>query len=223
MNTNHRRTLVALATAFACLVLWASPASAATLTGTITAGTLTLISTTGTTTDTLPLGTGVICTNQGEVTTTGTTTSVTSWQVTVFSYVFRFKLGTTWYVVDVARTTSTTLNTPGTVTGVTTTSASLNGSNLNLRADIYIATNQSDTDTDCTHGTTRSCRFASAVFTVQGTYFGNAHTPAVLDSATLSGSGTLGSTSPPCNAPWTTYSTGTATVTGLTTSVTAVT
>ena len=220
MNKNLRRGVVALATAFACLALMASPASASVLTGTITAGTLTLSNQAVTVTDTIPLGGagGTGCASSIEVTVTPTG-SVTTWQVTAFAIIARFQLGTTFYISERTRTGSTA----GTVTAVTATSAALNSAGLNLRSDVYVATNQSATATDCAHGTTRTCRFNNVSLTVQGTYNGDVNAPAVSDTASLSGSGTLGSTTPPCNAPFTTYSGGCLTISNLTGHVTGVT
>ena len=216
MNKNLRRGVVALATAFACLTLLGSPVSAATITADITAGTVTLINSTSTATDTIPLGPGVTtlgtdCANTIVVTTTATTTSVTNWQITTFSTVSRFKLNTTWYVADLQRTGGAS----GTVTGVTTTAANLNSSTLTLAANIYVATDTTETGTSCAHGTTRTCRFASVSISLQGTYSGDIHNPATSHTASVSGTGTLGTTSPPCNAPFTTYTGGTVAIAGL--------
>ena len=226
MKSKHLlRGVVALASAFACLVVMAGPASAAaTLTGTVTAGTVTLINSTGTATDTIPLGTGATgtgCSSDVVVFTTGTTT-ITGWEISTFVIRGRFKLSTTWYVAELDKTTSTTLNTPGSVTSITTTSATLNSSLLNLSANIFVATDQTDTGTSCAHGTTRTCRFANVGLSVQGAYSGNINSPAVSDTATVSATGTLGTTTPPCSAPFTTYNGGTVTVTGLTAHVTGV-
>ena len=223
MSRNHRRGLVALTTV-ACLAIMASPASAETLTGTVTAGTLTLINTTGTLTDTVPLGStgtlGTGCANSVVAATNySTTTGVTTWQITTFATVSRFKLSTTWYIADLTRTASTA----GTVTSVTSTSATLNASTLTLRFDVFSATDQTNTGTSCAHGTTRTCRFSSVNLSLQGTYSGFISLPGISDTDSLSSTGTLGTTSPPCSAPFTSYSGGTAIVTGLVTHVTGVT
>ena len=227
MNKNLRRGVAVLATAFACLALMGSPASAATITADITAGTVTLINSTMTATDQIPLGPGVtelgtncvngITVNTTETLTGTTVTSVTHWQITGFTIVSRFKLSATWYVAELTRTGGN----QGTVTGIvvptttTTGSATLNASTLTLAANIYTATNQSDAATTCEHGTTRTCRFASVALSVQGTYSGDIHSPLMSHTASLTGSGTLGTTTPPCNAPFTTYNAGTVTIAGL--------
>ena len=220
MNKNLRRGVVALATAFACLALMGSPASAAVVNADITAGTVTLINSTSTATDTIPLGPGVTtlgegCVNAIQVTTTATTTSVTSWNITGFTIVARFELNNVWYIAELTRTGSNA----GTVTAVTTTSATLNSptttASLTLAANVYLATDPDDDDITCLHGTTRTCRFASVSIRLQGTYSGDIHNPATSHTASLSGTGTLGTTTPPCNAPFTTYNAGTVAIAGL--------
>ena len=217
MNRNLRRGVVAVAAAiFVSLALLATPVSAATITSDFTAGTVTLINSTGTATDTIPVGPGVTtlgtgCANSIQITTTETTTSVTHWQVTAWTVVVRFKLNTTWYILEETRTGSTA----GTVTAVTTTSATLNASTLTMSMNFYTATIQSDTDTSCIHGTTRTCRFANVSINFQGTYSGDLHNPATSHTASLNGTGTLGTSTPPCNAPFTTYNGGTIAITGL--------
>ena len=215
MNKTLRRSVVALATAFACLALMGSPASAAVITADITAGTVTLINSTGTTTDDIALGPGVTtlganCANSIAVTTTASTTSISNWNITTFAVVARFKLGGTWYVASLQRTGSVA----GTVTAVTTTSATLNSATLNLDARIFTTAFQNDTDTECTTNGNK-CRFSGVALSLQGTYSGDLHNPAVSDTASLNGTGTLGATSPPCTTPFTTYNNGTVAVTGL--------
>ena len=227
MHKNLRRGAVVLATIVVCVAGLVSPASAATLTGTITGGTVTLINSTGTVTDTIPLGgtttTGAGCSSTIAVHTVGSTTSVTTWQVSSFTTVSVFVLGTTHYVVVSTKTTSTTLNTAGTVTSITTTSATLNSSLLNLRVEVYAATDNTSTSSSCAHGTTRACLFTSVALSVQGTYNGNIHTPVASNTVSLSASGTLGTTTPPCVAPFTSYTGGTTTIAGLTGEVVTVT
>ena len=215
MNKNLRRGVVALTTTFACLAMLASPASAATLTADITGGTVTLINSGGTVTDTIPLGPGVTalgtdCANNVTVVVNNTATSTTTWQITAYATISRFQLGTTWYIADLQRTASTA----GTVTAVTTTTATLNAATLSLDARIYNTTFQSATDTACTKSTIK-CRFANVALSLQGAYAGNIHTPAASHTATLNGSGTLGTTTPPCTTPFTTYNGGTVTVANL--------
>ena len=217
MNRNLRRGVVAVAVAtFVSLALLANPASAAVITADITAGTVTLINSGVTATDQIPVGPGVTtlgtdCAITVVITTVATTTSVTHWQITTWAVVARFKVNTTWYIVDESRTSGAS----GTVTGVTTTAANLNSSTLTLSTNIYVATDQTDTGTSCAHGTTRTCRFASVSLSLQGTYSGDIHNPATSHTASLSGTGTLGTTSPPCSAPFTTYNGGTIAIAGL--------
>ena len=217
MNTNLRRGVVALAAALASLALMgSSPVSAATATADITSGTVSLINSTVTVTDTITLGPGVTtlgtgCANSIVVTSTTTTgTSVTHWQVTAFSTIGRFKLGTNWYIAELSGS-----STSGTVSSVTTTSATLNSATISLSATIYAATDNTDTGTSCAHSDTRTCRFNNVSASLQGTYSGNIHTPATSDTATLNGTGTLGTTSPPCVAPFATHNGGMVTIANL--------
>ena len=208
MNKNIRRGVVALATTFASLVLVASPASA--VSSPITGGTITFTSSNGVTTETFSVTgfTGAGCANSIQTSLTGSTTSITAWQMTTYSVVYRFVLAGTWYVFDETRTGSTA----GTVTNVTTTSATLNSSTLSLRIDLFVATDQTFTSTSCAHGTTRICRFSAAALSQQGTYNGNIHNPTSSDTLTLTGSGTLGSITPPCGSPFTAFANGPVTI-----------
>ena len=220
MNKHLRRGAVALAIVLACVAGQVAPAAAWTVQdGTITGGTVTLINSTGTATDTIPLG-GTGATGTGCASSIGSHIIISDWSISKYSTISRFKLNTTWYVVD---STKTGTGTAGTVTSVTTTSATLNSSGLTLAASIYTATDQSDTGTSCAHGTTRTCRFANVALSIQGTYSGDWNSPAASNTASLTGTGTLGTTTPPCNAPFTTYNAGTITITGLTAHVTSVT
>ena len=222
MNKNIRRGMVALATAFVCVVALASPASATTATGEVTGGTITLINSTGTVTDTITLGGGTSggtgCSSSITAVTNTTTTSTTTWQITGFATVGRFKLGTTWYVAALTRTNSTA----GTVTSVTTTTATLNSATLNLNAVISNTTFQADTDTSCTTSGAK-CRFSSVAISLQGTYSGNIDGIAISDTIHVTGTGTLGTTTPPCTTPFTTYNAGTVTGASITAHVVSVT
>ena len=217
MNRNLRRGVVAVAAAvFVSLALLANPASAATINFDVTAGTVTLINSTGTATDTIQVGPGVTtlgtdCVNLSTIATTETTTSVTHWQISGWAVVVRVKLNTTWYILEETRTGGAA----GTVTAVTTTSATLNSSTVGMAMNFYTATDQTETGTSCAHGTTRTCRFANVNLTLQGTYSGDIHNPAASDTASLSGTGTLGIATPPCVAPFTTYNGGTIALSGL--------
>lgn len=215
MSTTIWRGVVVLAITFASLGLAATPASAAVLTGAVTGGTVTLVNAAGTTFDVIPVPTtvtlGTDCVNTVDITTTVTTTSVTNWNITAWQVVQRFKLGATWYVLEETRIGSAA----GTV-DIDRMGIALNAAALNLSFNFYLANDQSDTATSCSHGTTRRCRFANVALTLQGAYAsGDIHTPATSDQVVLSGFGGLGVTSPPCVVPFTTYSAGTITVTGL--------
>lgn len=219
MKANLRRGLVALATTFTCLMSMTSPVSAATLGGAITGGTVILHNSASTVTQTVPLdgtggtGSGVGCATTGSVELTSTTARVLS-----LSSIARFKLGTGHYIGEISLLASTS----GTLSGVTTTSASFNSSTVTLRADLYTATNTSSTATDCAHGTTRTCRYTGTLH-LSGTYSGNEANPAVSDTATMSAPSANISVTPPCTPPFSTYIGGTVTVTSLTLHVTSVT
>ena len=215
MNRNIRRGVVALAAVLAHLAILAGPASAGTVTGPVTGGSMILTNSTGTITDVIPVGGatgGTDCSSSAQVNLNGTATSVTTWQITGYTTVFRFGFYLAWYVAVETWVSST----PGTVTGITGTSATLNSAGLTLRLDIYLATDQSDSGTSCAHGTTRRCRFGNVNLTVAGTYQGNIHNPATSDTITFAGAGTLGTTTPPCVAPFTTYTNGTVAFTNVT-------
>jgi hypothetical protein len=217
-SKNLRRGLAVLATTFVCVASMASPASAATLSGTITDGSLTLHNSTSTVTETLSSSTG----GSGSGTGCGTTgsfelTSTTARVLTISSTV-RFKLGTGHHVAVLTLLASTS----GTLTGVTTTSANFSSSTVTLRAELYTATNTSSTATDCTHGTTRTCRY-TATLHISGTYTGNEASPAISDTAVVNSTPAAITVTPPCAAPFSTYIGGTAAVSGLTIHVTSVT
>ena len=221
MNKNLRRGLVALATTFACLTSMTTPASAVTLGGEITGGTVILHNSASTVTDTVPLGGtggggtggGAGCATTGSVELTSTTA-----RVLTLSSIARFTFGTGHFVAVLTLLASTS----GTLTGITTTSASFSSSTVTLRADIYAATNTSSTATDCAHGTTRTCRFTGTLH-LTGTYNGNEASPQVSHTASISAAPASLTTTPPCNAPFSTYIGGTAAVSGLTLHVTSVT
>ena len=217
MSKTIWRGVVALAAAFASLGVLATPASAAVLTGGVTGGTVTLSNPTVTINDIIAVPTTVVlgtdCVNNVTISTVGGTTSVTSWDITVWQLIYRFKLGGVWYIMEETRTGSTS----GTVT-----MNNLNAMTLNLTLTIYTATNQADTATDCARGTTRKCRFTNVAIQLQGVYATNIHTPVASDTATLNGSGNLGAATPPCTAPFTTYVNGMVTFTNVVVHIAAV-
>ena len=216
MKTNIRRGVVAVATAFACVAALASPASAATLTAAITGGTVLITNSTGTSTDTLVLTpwTGTL----------GTDCSAPPWESSTTRLLLRLRgrsLRTlrglasrlsgagTWYILTVTLNSSTA----GTVSNVTTTVADLNAATLSLNAVVSNTTFQSTTDTACTPTTTK-CRFSSIVISLQGSYSGNIHTPTASNTASLTGTGILGTPVAGCTSPFTTYGSGTAAING---------
>lgn len=207
MNKILRLGVVALATVATCVVMSASPASAATMTALINTGSFTFTNSTGTAADLVPSrSAGSGCTSSATMD-LGTTTA----QVTALSSIARFQFTTTgttgtWYVVETTLASSTA----GTLTGTTITSAG-----VVLQLDFYVATSQTATG-GCTHGTTRSCQWTNVSAPLSGTYTGNPASPSFSETAKLSGYGTLGATSPPCSAPFTTYNGGTTTVNNLT-------
>lgn len=203
---NILRSGAALATALACLALMANPASATVHDAAIRSGEIAFFNTSGTPDfmPTLPLagtgGTG--CGPTLQVTANASTTGTVD--VTTYTSIGRFTLGTTAYVADITRQSSTA----GTYNDTTGQASSVQ---LTVRMDIYAATNQG-TATDCAHGTTRACRFSNIALTLSGFYGGSLATPAVGLTAVLTGSGTLGASSPPCNAPFTGVTNGTASI-----------
>lgn len=220
MRKDIGRGVVALAITIASLGVLATPASAAVLTGDITGGSVLLTNSSGTLSDMIPVADGVgdlgaSCVSNVQITTGGGATSITTWNITAWAVVQRFKWGATWYVLVETRTGGQS----GAVTGVTATTADLDapaGSNLFLSFDLYTATDQSNTATSCAHGTTRACRFPNVSLLVSGVYNGDIHTPAASHTAVLDGTGALGSTVPPCSTPFSTYSAGTIDISGLT-------
>ena len=215
MNTTLRRSLVTVATTLACLALMASPASAATVTGLVTGGTVTLVSSTGTVTDTFSIGNPVGGTGCAKDITLDVTTSTA--QLTGLSSVSRFALSTTYYIMETLLTGST----PGTLTNVTSTSATVTSATVTYQVNIYSASNQSSTATDCAHGTTRTCR-ATMTLSFSGSISGDVSSPAVSDTASLSAPPATMTMTPPCSAPFTTYVGGTASVSGMTLHITSV-
>ena len=218
MSKNLRRGLVALATTFACVASMASPASAVTLSGAITDGSLTLHNSASTVTETLSSSTG----GSGSGTGCGTTGSVeltsTTARVLAISSIVRFTLGTGHYVAVLTLLASTS----GALTGITTTSATISSSTVTLRADLYTATNTSSTATDCAHGTSRTCRY-TATLHISGTYNGNEASPAISNTAVVNAPPANLTVTPPCSTPFSTFIGGTASVSGLTLHVTTIT
>ena len=216
MNKNLRRSVAVLVTTLGCLALMASPASASTLTSAITGGTFTLVNSTGTITDTFPLSTaGTGCVNDITVDVNDTATSTTSWQITGYHTIFRSTFFGGHFIGEMSWTGSTA-GTVNTLTGA------LGAATLSMTFIMYSASNTSSTATDCGKGTLR-CRFNNVALSVQGTYSGDLHTPTASSTFNLTGSGTLGSATPPCTSPFSTYNSGTMTVAALTGHVTLVT
>jgi hypothetical protein len=91
-----------------------------------------------------------------------------------------------------------------------------------VNAVIYNASNTSSTATDCGKST-QKCRFSTPTVSLQGTYTGNLHAPAVSDTLSLTSAGNLNTVQFGCSAPFTTYSGGTVTGTSIQAHVTSVT
>lgn len=200
MKTKLRRSVAALATAVACLALMATPAAATTHTATTTGGNLTFFTSFGTTglfdlNPPLAGSGGTDCGSTLAIDEDGTGAV----DVTQYTSASRFTLGGSHFIVVMTRQGSTA----GTYSGGTISSAT-----LSLRVDIFFATNTSSTATDCAHGTTRSCRYTLTLH-LTGTYTG------WTASSTLQLAGSSGTvvSSPPCVAPFTTFSGGTAVIT----------
>lgn len=197
MPTTLRRSAVALATALACLVLVATPASATTThSATITGGTL-KFRTGGGTTGFLgsqpPLGTtGSGCGSTLSIEEDGATGA---FEIVQFSSTARFTVvGNNHYIAVMTRQGSTA----GTYSGGAITSAT-----LSLRVTLFNATNSSSTATDCAHGTTVVCRYTMTLH-LTGTYTGMTTSGTVQ----LGGTGTV--TGLPCTPPFSEYTAGTA-------------
>ena len=149
MHTKIRRSVVALATALACLALMAGPASATTHSAAITGGSIVLTAT-NTLVLTFPWGgtAGTGCGHTLDLDDTASTADVIG-----YSSATRFTLGTGAFVAVVTRTASTA----GTVSGT-----SVSSSTLALRFDIYFAAN-ADPATDCAIGT-QVCRLRTTLY-----------------------------------------------------------
>jgi hypothetical protein len=192
MNTKLRRSVAALATAFACLVLMAGPASA-TSPG-ITSGNLTLRSSNGSNTLNIPwagsAGTG--CGHTFTLANGGTT-----YDVTQYSSASRhnFLLGA--YIVVVTRTGST----PGTITGGTNLDTS---ATLSLKIEFFNVLNANPA-TDCaTDGAVR-CTYTVTL------HLGGAVTgwTSSTDTGTLAYAQANLAGGIPCSVPYTTWRNGT--------------
>ena len=199
MNKTLRRSLIALATAFACLVLTATPAAAANAHARITGGNMLIWN--ATTTSNFTISLSVSCTSIVSMATTPTTAQITGYASTT-----RFTVGTNHYVAEIILTGSAAAN----LTNVTATSSTINNSSASLRSDLYAATNNSSTATDCNHGVTRLCRYTMTLG-LTGTYTGDVTANAVTDTVTLATSGAAAmGTTPPCMAPFSGFTGGTA-------------
>ena len=208
MNKNLRRSVVALATAFACLTALANPASAAFDIVTITGGTITATSTTGQViTTTLGGTTGAGCTSSIIVETPGSHSGTSN--ITTYTSVGHFTLGTTHYVATMTRTASTS----GTY-GTSSNGGTITSSGLSVNVVIRAAANNTSTNLDCTTtGTTLCTLRATLHFT--GTYTG--HMSDISSTFTISSTPaaiTLGIGT--CMVPFSTFNGGTATATAIT-------
>ena len=206
MHKNLRRSVVALATAFACLGIMAGPSSAATSTHpvTITGGTVTATSTTGQVITTTLGGTaGTGCSSTLSVLVDNTAGTINA---TTFTSIGHFTLGTNHYVSTSTRTASTT---------GTFGSGSVSSVGISISVVIRAAANNSSTDLGCaTTGTTICTLRATLAFA--GTYTGSPSTTgaAAFDISAPGAAISLGIGT--CNVPFATFNGGTAVVTNLT-------
>lgn len=213
MHTTLRRSVVALATTLACLAVLATPASATTHNVTITGGTLFAINATGTSTSTTDLsatpGAGCTSTIVADVVPDGTGNAGTV-NVTGFSNIGHFTLGTNHYVSTMSRVSSSA--------GTWGTSATGTISSLSVQVSTQIraaATNNS-TNVDCATTGTVLCTLRMTLH-LAGTYANGplSTTGATFNlSTTTSAAITLGIGT--CQVPFSTFNGGTVTITNMT-------
>lgn len=216
MNKSLRRSVVALATAFACLMVLSTPAGAVVVNATaaITSGNVRLQN--GTSILDIPLsgttgtGCGTTLAISFDINSTGTTGTVA---VTALTSTGRFTVGTSHYVAVLSLVSTVTA---GTITGSSgTTGTAMTGLVLRIGALLYNASNTSSTATDCGLGT-QVCRYNNVTATFSGTYSGNIHdTVLASDTAALTSTASGALQGVPCNPPFSTYTGGTATVTAM--------
>lgn len=192
MNTKLRRSVAAIATAFACLALMASPASAITHTTTITGGNLVLTAT-NTLVLTFPFagtaGTGCGSTLVLDEGATGDA------DIASYTSTGRFTFGGLGFVYVLTRTAST----PGTVSG-----GGVSSSTLALQIDIFSAANANPA-TDCATSTAR-CRMRTTLY-----FAGTLSGWGVSDTASLSyptAGLVVASPPPPCVVPFSSWGGG---------------
>jgi len=210
MHKNLRRSVVALATAFASLAILTGPASATTAVHptTITGGTLTAVSSgtfPSTYTRTLGGTAGTGCTTTSSATVDDAAQTI---DVTAFSNIAHFILNGNHYVSTITRTGSSS----GTYSGGSFTSVT-----IQLNIVIRAAANNSSTDLGCatTGGVLCTLRLASTTspLAFSGTYTG---TPSSAGSATFASSAGPAAISlgiGTCQVPFSTFNGGTATIT----------
>lgn len=217
-TTKLRRSVVALTTALACLMMMGTPASATVVTfranfdsGTGAQGNLRLQN--GTSILDVAIGGtptgGTGCGNHVDVSldidSTGTTGTA---QVLGLESTSRFLVGTTHYISVMSWVSTPTA---GTITGSSTTGASVTGLGLRLKEEIYTTTNTSSTATDCARTTTLICRYNNVNLTFSGTWNNNIHDIQVSHGGSVSSNASTTLAPFPCNPPFSTYAGGTAT------------
>lgn len=216
MNKKLRRSVVALTTALACLVVMATPASATVVTfranfdsGTGSTGNIHLQN--GTATWDIPLNTpgGTGCGSHVDVSmdidSTGSTGTV---QVLGLESVGRVQFGTVHYI-SVLSWVSTPQN--GTITGSSATGATITSLIARLRADLYVPTNTSSTATDCARTATLVCRYNNVNLHLAGTWVANIHDVQTSHGGLLTSS-SASLTGLPCSPPLSIFTGGTATI-----------
>lgn len=219
MNKKLRRSVAALATAFACLALLSSPAGAVVtdVTATISTGNVRLQNGTSILDIALGGGGGTGCSTNIDAQFDVAATSNGTVKVTDLTSIGRFQAGTTYYVAEMNDVIA------GQVTGaINGTTNAISGVGVRITATIFTATNQSATATDCAHGTTVTCRYSNVNLTFSGSYTGNIHSIATTDSAALTSAASTTLVGLPCSPPFSTYTGGTATATSLGMDITSI-
>ena len=208
MQTNPRRRVVALATAFASITMLAQPTSAAFDIVTVTGGTFTATSTTGQVI-TMALGgtMGAGCVTSLMVDTSGSHSGTSN--ISTYASVIHLTLGTVHYVGSVTRTASTA----GTY-GTSTNGGSINSSSLSVSIAVRAAATNNSTNTDCTTTGNTLCTLRATLH-FAGTYTGR--TSDISSTFTISATPaamTLGIGT--CMVPFATFNGGTLSASSLT-------
>ena len=210
MNTKLRRSAVALATAFASLMLLAAPAAAHSHSATLTGGTF---SSTGLIPFTHTLG-GTVGSGCTPTVSIDVDHTAQTGDITTFTIPMHFTLGSVHYVSTITRSSSTV----GTVSQ-TATSGLISNLGVGLSIVIRAAANNSSTNVDCTTTGTVLCTLRvvnplrlSGSYTHTGT--GSIESSNTFALSSTSSAITIGIGT--CMVPFSTYNGQTATITGLT-------